>query len=590
MSDRTLTRAAVARPSSVDETARTVELTITGERDPGDGIILSTRQLPERGPAPVPVLLSHENNVRAMAGRIESLRVENGELIGLARFDNAPAAEEGFQLARAGVGVSVGASYRPDDLQPSRDGRSDVAVRWRLREVSLTPVPADPYALVRSAPQTNLQPLDPMSDASVTITEPTDLQDSAVERAAERCELAIRRSAAEAGLPADVVDQLVRENRNKNKTDAVIAVVREHTRRVEAAAPVYAGHPARVAAPGPSELQTAFERALSGQALDRPLVELLRQHGYTGKRPADVMRDALTGGRPESWLRRGFHSSDDAKSLFLETGDRRLQERYAEPPRGIMELARIRELSDFRSAKIVDCGLVGSASKLIEGAELQFKTINDSAGEYKPSRYGLGLSVSFEALASDDLGGLDQVLLEASATLLEAEANALVQLLTASPDGALAPDGAALFASARGNSVPADLDISGLALAVKTLRGAKSVGNRNLWLQPGWLLVGPEQETRAAQLLTEVWAAETPDDTNPWKLRLIVEPTITDSSFYVVADGPRRPFELGRVSGLPRFIQEEDFSTSSMRFKIEGAFGVAVADPRVIVRCVEPQS
>jgi hypothetical protein len=588
---RTITRQALPRPSTANETSRTIELAITGERDPGDGIILSLRELPAYGPAPVPVLLSHANHTSAMAGRIESLRIEAGELIGLARFSDAPAAEEGWQLARSGSAVSVGASFNPADLQPAPGGHAELATRWRLREVSLVPVGADPMALTRSASSIPPASSDQMTTNQAQTMDNNEAQDSPVERAAERVELQIRRAAAEAKLDAPMVDRIVAEHRySKNATDGLTAVVREFRQRIEAESPVYAGHPARVAAPGPNELQETFERALAGKPLAKPLVEVLRQHGYGGRSGGEIIRNAITGhGRSDNWLMRGFHSTSDAPALFIESGDRQLQARYAEPVRGIAQLARVRDLADFREVSTIDVGLVGASKKILEGGEIKFASMKESAGKYKPFRYGLGFSFTFEALANDDLAGVAAVLDEASSTGLEAEMNDLAELLTVGGDGAMAPDGLPLFHSSRNNSAPGDMDIAGLSAAVLSLRTQVSVGGRKLWLEPGYIMVGPERETEAAQLLSSLYTPEVAAEVNPWRnLQLIVEPSLEGGAYYLVAAGPRQPLELGRVTGFPMMRQEEVFDTSSTRIKIESAHGCAVADPRSIVRIEEP--
>jgi hypothetical protein len=348
-----------------------------------------------------------------------------------------------------------------------------------------------------------------------------------------------------------------------------------------------------VAAPGPTELQDAFERALSGKPLAKPLVQILREHGYSGRSGGEIVRNAITGnGRSDNWLMRGFHSTSDAPALFIETGDRQLQARYAEPVRGIAQLARVRDLSDFRTVATVDVGMVGSSKKILEGGEIKFASMNESAGKYKPFRYGLGFSFSFEALANDDLAAIAAVLDEASSTGLEAEMNDLAELLTVDGDGADAPDGLPLFHSSRNNSVPSawgGMNITALSAAVLRLRSQVSVGGRKLWLEPGYLLVGPERETEAAQLLSSLYTPEVSTEVNPWRnLQLIVEPSLPGLAYYLVAAGPRQPLELGRVTGFPMMRTEEVFNTSSTRIKIESAHGCAVADPRSIIRVEAP--
>ena len=582
MSDKLITRTASPRPTTANEEERTIEMVVASEADVGDGVVLSMATLPDFGPGPVPVLLDHSNTTSAMAGRLESLRIERRQLIGLARFVDAPAADEGWALARSGVAVSVGAAVDPAHLQPQARG-PDLATRWRLREVSLTPIGADDRAVTRSLNPTT------MTDPITT----TDHQQEHEDRPAHPYELPVRRAASAAGLSEGAVDDLLARD-YPNKTEAMVALVRAVRQETERNAPVHAGHPARTAsafaspreeAPGP--LQLAVERCLRGEgAGERPLVEVLRASGYSGRSGGDVLKNALTGSRPENWLKRSL-STSDLPQLLLETGDRRLQERYQEAPRGVLQVARERPLADFKGAGIVDVGLVGQAVKILEGGEINHTSINESATKYKPVRYGVGLKFTFESMANDDLNGLADAIEEIRATIPEAQATELVSLLSAgaSNNGALAPDGLQLFATAHANSVTGSMNITGLEDAVKALRKQKTVGGRMLNLAPGYILAGPELESSATQLLSASWTATVPENANPWKnLQLLIEPGITDQTWYLVASGPRRPLELGTVAGMPRMLSEPEFDTSAMKYKIEGAFGVAVADHRVIVR------
>jgi hypothetical protein len=594
-----ITRNASPRPSTVNEEARTVELTIATESDVGDGVVLSCRQLPEFGPAPVPVLLSHQNTATAMAGRIRSLRIENRQVVGVAEFSDAPAAAEGWALARAGCAVSVGASIDPSALQRQRNG-PDLAGKWRLNEASLVPVGADPHALTRSS-----QSLVPMTTDTTTAAAADSIDSDGDEIQLSRAELKrqrdVLRLAADAKLTPEQSDALLTSGRSIQECSRqAIAWIRERTEGH--LSPI--GHPAQgdwftVTGAGvpparssgngePADpLGRALYRAMRGQSLDRSLVDELKAAGYAGRSGEELARNAFALGKRNQLLR-GFHSTSDAKELLMESGERLLQERHQEAPRGILELARPRTLADFREASTIDAGLVGGAVQLNEGAEIKYGSLNSEAGKYKPVRYGLGLSFTYEALASDDLGGIAQVMDEVSATMLEAEAARLGELLHGTGAlGGICPDGLELFHADHGNklSSPGTLSVQGLGDMVELLRKQTSVGGRKIWLQPGYVLVGPDLETTAMQLMAESWSATAPDDTNPWKnLRLIIDPTVEPTYFYLVASGSRKPFELGRVDGLPTMKQEEDFNTSGMKMKVEHAFGAACIDHRVIVR------
>jgi hypothetical protein len=578
--------AAIVRPATVDLEARTVELVIASDQ-PVDGLSLQcTRQAVSWGPAPVPVLLSHKNSTDTMAGRITDVRFERGLLIGLAQFTDAPAADQGWQLASAGCAVSVGARIDQEAIRPL-NRETEQATKWQLLEASLVPIGADPLALTRShtqLPQEGIQTMaqaKPAAPAAVQI-ETEEVQRSTVDLKREN---RILRSAAAAGLAADEAQELVASNRSAD--ECVQQILQRMADRINAAP---AGHPAlgRWVEGAKDPLADAIERAFEGKPLERSLIQTLKDAGYVGRSGEEVIRNAFVTGKRSNLIERGFHSTSDAKDLLLSTGDRRLQDRHSEAPRGILELARVRQLSDFREASVIDAGLVGGAVKLNEGAEIRYGSLNSDAGKYKPSRYGLGLSFSFEALANDDLGGISAVLDELSATMVESESNFVGELLFGSAgEGGLCPDGLPLFDVAHGNTPATDATLStqGLSAMVELLRRQTSVGGRKIWLSPGYILVGPDLETTALQLFSESWNATEPDDTNPWKsLRLIVDPTVEEGYFYLAASGNRKPFEVGRVEGMPQMRQEEDFNTSGMRMKIEHAYGGACVDHRVIVR------
>jgi hypothetical protein len=592
-----ITRNASPRPSTVNEEARTVELAIASETNVGDGVVLSCRQLPEYGPAPVPVLLSHQNHTGAMAGRIRSLRIEGRQVIGVAEFTDAPAAAEGWQLARAGCAVSVGASIDPAALQRQRTG-PDLATRWRLTEASLVPVGADPNALTRS------QSFDQMTSTTSTTAPAIEAPETDDEPQFSRAELKrqrdIVRTVSEAKLDPELAEELIRSGLPlKEATREIVRALRIKSDGGDRFAPdaplIRAGYqwaadttPSTRNEGEPADpLARALHRALRGQSLDRSLIDELKAAGYAGRSGEELARSAFSTGKRNQLLR-GYHSTSDAKELLMESGERLLQERHQEAPRGILELARPRTLSDFREVSTIDAGLVSGAIQLNEGAEIKYGSLNSEAGKYKPSRYGLGLSFTFEALSNDDLGGIAAVLNEVSQTMLEAEATRLGELLHGPGAlGGVCPDGKALFHADHANKLasPGTLSTQGVGDMVELLRRQTSVGGRKIWLQPGYILVGPDLETTALQLFSETWSATAPDDTNPWKnLRLIVDPTVAEGFFYLAASGSRKPFELGRVDGMPTMKQEEDFNTSGMKMKVEHAFGAACIDHRVIVR------
>ena len=115
----------------------------------------------------VPLLLDHQRSVREQVGSVDAIQAVGGALHGSLRFaDGHAAADDAWALysQRHGRAVSVGyrlleyADLRPGETR-SIAGRSftapqdrvlRVTSRWRLHEVSLVPIGADPAALTRS--------------------------------------------------------------------------------------------------------------------------------------------------------------------------------------------------------------------------------------------------------------------------------------------------------------------------------------------------------------------------------------------------------------------------------------------------------
>jgi hypothetical protein len=560
---------------------------------PVAGLVLRCRAgAVEAGPAVVPMLLNHSNNTAEMAGRLLGFRFEQGQLIVTAQFTDAPAAEAGWLLARAGCAVSVGATYDPEAIEPGRAGEPDVVTRWRLREVSLVPVGADPLATTRAAESIQTTALE-----GQTMTEQTK-QPEAAEATPSAAEIRtarnltreveklvaiapasaadVIRSAAETGglvaARAAVIDAQFAEQQA-----APSGVSRTWDPSLEAAASVARNLEnrgrsiwANPASAGPSAVAEAVQRAWEGKSAE-PLWLTLRAMGHSGGNAVEVLRGAM--------------STSDLPLALTGSGNRQLLAQFAAAPQGVRVAATLRQLADYRDASTLDVGLVGKAQPIKEGGEIRFGSASEQAATYRPTRHGLGLSFTPESLANDDLAGLDRAIGELGAAMLEAEAVALADLLEGNALGALAPDGQRLFHASHNNTVAGPLGIASLGAAVAKLRQQTTVGGRFLYQEPGAVLCAPGVELTVRQLLSDTLQAAEPANVNPWRnLEVAVDPHIGSQYVYLMPAGSRRPLELGRLSPAPVLESETDFSTGNYRVKSEHAFGCAVVDHRPIVR------
>ena len=576
----TVTRAATATPATVDEATRSVDLVIATET-PLNGIQLTcARSAVTTSDAPVPVLLSHDNHTDAMAGRLGPLRFEFGKIMARAFFTDAPAAEQGWQLAKAGCAVSVGASFVSDDTEMK--GSLEIVRRWRLVECSLVPAGKDPATVTRSLPSIATPMESITTDNTVTITD--DNSDQELSRSEANRQLQIIRSAGLANLSADETDRIIRETAGQPVAAGLMQVIERHAEVIEGRAGA-AGHPARIYTGNgePQGIEATLSRAIRGERLEQPLWLTLRSAGVGhGNSATEVWRSALTGeGR---WLARSL-STSDLPQLLTESGNRRLMERFQVEPAGIRLAASVRRLVDYREAGVIDVGMVGVAKVINEGGEITFGAVDESGAKYKPKRFGIGLSFTPEAMANDDLAGLDAALSELASAMLDAEAVALVDLLEGASDGRPAPDGKALFHADHGNSVSAGpLAIQTIGGAVEKLRNMKAIGGRYIAQEPMALLVAPSLETTARQLLSSAIIPDQASAVNPWaNLEIAVDPRLSGTYSYIIGNS-RKPLELGRLTDGPVLTTEIQFETSAYRAKSEHAFGAIVQEHRSIIR------
>ncbi len=99
------------------------------------------------------MLVNHDPN--RIAGPITAIRIGNGqmeidaELLPEARMDSGITVADAIESG-ALRGVSIGYHYSEKDTQYDRDSRTLTVNSWRLLEASLTPIPADDSAGLRS--------------------------------------------------------------------------------------------------------------------------------------------------------------------------------------------------------------------------------------------------------------------------------------------------------------------------------------------------------------------------------------------------------------------------------------------------------
>ena len=589
---REVLRMALQGASSWDpETRQFVAIAATSAPQ-ADGIALDLRGMrrPERN---LPVYINHNAHPAEFIGAVVALEIgrEKGldALIATIQLADSPVANLAVPVVASGAArFSIRARvYRIEPGPPGSD--YDRAVDWESIEISLVGNPMDTAAVTRSAVDLNSKPTE---DTMTILTEqapeatPTaaeirraravehqleavltcapEAARPEVRRLAETEGLEAARAAAIDARAAEEMKAPTRMGSYEPSNEAVVSHQRAWQNRGRS---IWAN----ASISGPSAVAEAVQRAWDGKAAE-PLWLTLRSMGYGGRNAVEVIRG-------------GMHSTSDLPLALTGSGNRQLLAQFSNTPQGVRNAASVVQLADYRPKSTLDVGLVGKAKRLNEGSETPFASASEQAATYRPNRHSIGLGFSPESLANDDLGGIERATAEMGAAMLEAEAEALAELLEGNALGGFAPDGKRLFHADHANTVGGPLGIASLEDAVAKLRRQTTVGGRFLYQEPGAILCSPDIELIVRQLLSDTLQAAEPANVNPWRnLEVEVDPQLGQQFVYLLPAGARRPLELGRLTPAPVLESETDFDTGMYRIKCEHAFGCAVVDHRPIVR------
>ena len=251
-------------------------------------------------------------------------------------------------------------------------------------------------------------------------------------------------------------------------------------------------------------------------------------------------------------------------------------------------LGRQRSLSNFKSATSIRLGEMGRLEELPESGEITATSRAENGESMKLATYARGLTISRQTLIDDDLGMLGDMTAAFGEAAAQTEADIFVSLATSNPN---LSDGTPVFDATRGNLAAIGValgdagDQQALEDARKAMRATKGLDGKTLVnVTPKYLLVGPELESHAERLLASIYPATT-DDANVFgsKLSLLVEPRITDSSWYVFADPARlAALQYGYLSSAQgvQIQRAEAWSTLGMKFRAWLDFGAGWLESR----------
>lgn len=279
------------------------------------------------------------------------------------------------------------------------------------------------------------------------------------------------------------------------------------------------------------------------------------------------------------------HTRSDFSGIFENALNKVLLDRYEVQAPTYRKIARKRNFNDFRVHPMVRAGDMPKLQPVGEGGEIKFGTFGEKRETAILAPYGIGLRFSRQMFIDDDLGAIYDMLNDYGAMVADFEEETFYAFKAAAT---LTSDGLAVHVAGHNNLAGAGTAITVAALGAgrAAIRKQTTIDGKKMNMAPSILLVGPDKETEADQLVTSI-TPNLPSSVNPFsgRLEVVSSAQVTGNRWELYVD-PFRPggacFVYGYLNGAeaPRIRVDEPFGQQGMATTVEHDFGLGAIDFR----------
>ncbi|NJM83115.1 MAG: peptidase [Tabrizicola sp.] len=588
----TFRRSMPARPASWDDATLTFEAVIATEtpvarRDRQGGFleVLSLGGLDLARAQGVPLVDNHRlGSARDVVGIVESVRVEGGEAIARLRLSQADDVAPITARVKDGTlrGVSVG--YIVPEWRNGADAqgrRTRTAVRWTICETSLTPNPADENTGIRSNERT--------SDMPDTTPETVSPEAAELQRRSD-----IRALFRSANLPPEEADALIDSGADLDAAKAAAWDAQQSRRRSQPVIRVHGG-----GADDPATIRTRQADALAYRmgGLDK-LPEASREFADTSlldMARASVERAGVSTrgmSRDEILHRSAAHTVSDFPLTVMDAMNKTAMQSYQTAESPVKGLFRKHTVRDFKASTAIRLGEMGQLEELAENGEFTATSRGEEGESIQAKTYG----AAARRVPQPDRQRRPQRSRRHDAGLRRGGGADRSGADAGDVSPATRPCGTAtaVFDASRGNlgnvggGAAGAIGSTGVDVftdARQAMRTAKGTDGKTIvGAAPRFMLVGPEIETLAEQILAETYPTKS-DEVNvaASKLTLLVEPRLEGDAVYIFADPARlaalRYVYLAGAEGV-QIQRREMWDSLGLSFRAYLDFGAGWLDWR----------
>lgn len=517
----------------------------------------------------------------------------------LVRFDDDETAETIYQKVIAGTlkGVSVG--YTVDvweDVEngaASEDGRfmgpCSIAKRWTPYEISIVSVPADMTVGVGRSHEDHEEPddvperEDEMEKEQETKAVP-DSGTNAVEmerqRAAEIMGMCrqfdvepdeyIKTGASVEATRAAIMDKLAAQ-----RTAQDVHVTADESDKFRAAATdglaLRAGLKVETPAAGAEDFRGMSLLRLAEDCVDREGASAVKYMS-----DEDLVRAAMTG-------------AGAFPGILSNVAHKSMAQAYQTAPTTYQLWTAAGSNTDFKAATRYRLSEADNLVPMTETGEFEHSEVAESSATAAVATYGRTFSLTRKAIIDDDMGALSRIPALYGLAARRVINKMVYKVLKDNPT----IEGAKLFDSAKhGNLTTGEINVANLGKAKALMSRMKNIkGVEALNVQPAFLIVPPELEVTAAQLISSAVDPTKANATpNPFanRLSVVADPELEDTAEWYLAAAPGilPTVEVTYLNGReePTMESHVAFDTLGIKWRIYMDFGVNLIDYRGLLK------
>lgn len=530
------------------------------------------------------LLINHDPN--QLAGRISGIEVNGREMNSDADIDEDAEMASGVNVRKAVAngslrGVSIGYTYDRADTQFDEESRTLTVNRWRLLEITLTAIPADAKAQVRSFPFSD-QPTAPANPAAhkqeARVSDPNQPAPQAIPPAAPINQAANdERVRAAAIQESREIAELARDHKldaskyiGQSKADASAAMLRDLAERNRSAPPEQV--PLSINVDQADKARDAFLGALAHGAgfRDGSMADLQKGNPLVGRGIQHAVKRyaRLMGIQTDDWSKNDVAnfmfgrpgqmseshgraanvvSSQFPNFVFLNAITKIVAKGY-EQGSAVARYKRIVDTQTVPDFKQFSIGALAGGNLTQTAENIAFPELTKAEGVYnsQASMWGATMSLSLQAVVNDDTAQFDRLLRMAGAIADKTIDQRVFQKLLM---GTSAATGTSTWTSNTTSGASIVFTTADTLAAARANLGKPRAALMNkigldgnpLGTMPRFLIVGPTNETNARALFAPTGGQVSSPETS---LEIIVSPWLEASaltgnsttSYYMLAD------------------------------------------------------